>query len=81
MKIDIYTWEDDEGYKRQALYIDEVYRKYVGPLCECPEDAIIGRDLIDCKICLSISKPATKPLRKAKLLKFFTMTNVRKIFN
>ena len=28
MKIDIYTWEDDEGYKRQALYIDEVYRKY-----------------------------------------------------
>lgn len=24
MKIDIYTWEDDEGYKRQALYIDEV---------------------------------------------------------
>ena len=23
MKIDIYTWEDDEGYKRQALYIDE----------------------------------------------------------
>ena len=41
MKIDIYTWEDDEGYKRQALYIDEVDRKYVGPLCECPEDAII----------------------------------------
>lgn len=39
MKIDIYTWEDDEGYKRQALYIDEVDGIYVGPLCECPEDA------------------------------------------
>lgn len=70
MKIDIYTWEDDEGYKRQALYIDEVDRKYVGPLCECPEDAIIGRDLIDCEDLLIYSKPATKPLRKAKLLKF-----------
>lgn len=34
MKIDIYTWEDDEGYKRQTLYIDEVDRKYVGPLCD-----------------------------------------------
>lgn len=81
MKIDIYTWEDDEGYKRQALYIDEVDRKYVGPLCECPEDAIIGRDLIDCEDLLIYFKAGYETAKKGETFEVFTMTNVRKIFN
>ena len=71
MKIDIYTWEDDEGYKRQALYIDEVDRKYVGPLCECPEDAIIGRDLIDCEDLLIYFKAVYETAKKGETFEVF----------
>lgn len=48
MKVDIYSWENYDGQTCQALYIDGKYSTSVYPLCECPEDAIIGRDLKDC---------------------------------
>lgn len=48
MHIKIY--ETNEDYeRREVMHIDGVYRESVGPLCECPEDAIIGRSLISCK--------------------------------
>jgi len=36
------------GEERQALYIDDKWVESVGPLCENPEDAIIGRSLVAC---------------------------------
>jgi len=33
---------------RQVLFIDATKSQGVSDLSECPEDAIIGRDLIDC---------------------------------
>lgn len=32
--------------------------EYVGPLCECPEDAIIGRSLISCDDIVSYMRKA-----------------------
>lgn len=48
MKVDVYTWENSEGYLNQSLFINGKVDSYVYPLCDCPEDAIIGRDLKDC---------------------------------
>lgn len=47
MKIKFNTGEDGDGYKRHELIINDSLRIYVGSLTHCPEDAIIGRDLID----------------------------------
>lgn len=49
MKVDVYSWEDDEGYINNCMYIDGEEEKYVRPLWDCPEDAVIGRDLIGCE--------------------------------
>ena len=42
-------------YDNKGKYIDS---EYVGPLCECPEDAIIGRDLISCSTIIDYMKQA-----------------------
>lgn len=42
---------DDLAADEMQVYDNEgncIENEYVGPLCECPEDAIIGRDLISC---------------------------------
>lgn len=36
----------------------KIAHEYVGPLCECPEDAIIGRDLISCGAIISYMRKA-----------------------
>ena len=38
-----------EDFEAQEMEIDGKHRLYVGPLSECPEDAIIGRSLVSCK--------------------------------
>lgn len=48
MKVVVASCEDSDGYKRQILYIDEIVMESIAPLCECPEDAIIGRSLVSC---------------------------------
>ena len=50
MDIEIKHWTDPDmcGGDRESMTIDGKPRLSVGPLSECPEDAIIGRDLIDC---------------------------------
>ncbi len=48
MKILITESKDCGVVDRQSLSIDEKHIVTVGDLSECPEDAIIGRDLIDC---------------------------------
>lgn len=35
-------------YERQSMNVDGKHDLFVGALCECPEDAIIGRDLVCC---------------------------------
>ena len=44
-----------DGYDGRAERMDVYDRdgkriggEYVGPLCECPEDAVIGRSLVSC---------------------------------
>lgn len=38
----------DDYYTRQTLFANEEEIACVADLSECPEDAIIGRDLVDC---------------------------------
>ncbi|MCY8755645.1 hypothetical protein [Bacillus haynesii] len=35
-----------EGFRRETLFINDIEVMHVGPLSECPEDAILERDLI-----------------------------------
>ena len=48
MKIKIISSMNSEDLEREDMEIDGKYRLHVAPLCECPEDAIIGRDLVSC---------------------------------
>lgn len=58
LKLVIAEWEDKEGFLRQQMFWNkkEVYRVY--PLCECPEDAIVERDLFSCDQLASIIEMA-----------------------
>lgn len=47
MKIELIEETDREDYVRHELRINEKYYHSIGALCECPEDAIIGRSLVD----------------------------------
>jgi hypothetical protein len=49
MHVKVYSYTDEDYETRQQLFIDDKCVQYVGPLCECPEDAIIGRDLVSCE--------------------------------
>jgi hypothetical protein len=48
LKIIIFERLDGEGCAVQRLEIDGKVRLHVSALCECPEDAIIGRSLVSC---------------------------------
>lgn len=48
MKIEIKSWEDSDYLTHQHMYIDDDLMHGVHPLSECPEDAIVGRDLTSC---------------------------------
>ncbi len=57
MNVKVYTLEEDYNIS-QTLVVDGKEREYVRPLCECPEDAIIGRSLISCGTIASLMKEA-----------------------
>lgn len=47
MKIKLYSWINSyDELESNVLNIDDKKTIRIQPLCECPEDAIIGRDLI-----------------------------------
>lgn len=48
MKVVVKTGTTSDDLKRESLTIDGKERLWVGPLCDCPEDAIIGRSLVSC---------------------------------
>lgn len=60
MKIIVNHWERESDYDggRQTMFVDGKKRLYVGPLSECPEDAIIGRSLVDCNQVADFMKEA-----------------------
>lgn len=50
MHVNINVSQDYNGLERHEITItheNKTSEIYIGALCECPEDAIIGRDLID----------------------------------
>lgn len=59
-----YHYEEDEDYgiSDDMLVLDgtgkKVCRKSVHSLCECPEDAVIGRGLISCGMIIDLMKLA-----------------------
>jgi hypothetical protein len=48
MQVIINSWEDEDYARHEEMKIDGKGSLSVHPLCECPEDAIIGRDLVSC---------------------------------
>lgn len=58
MKIKITVGNNYDGCEWQEMSIDDKHVASVYPLYECPEDAIIGRDLISCKEIVSYMKQA-----------------------
>jgi hypothetical protein len=49
MKIIITETDTADRGPRQVMEIDGRESLHVCGLCDCPEDAIIGRDLVDCQ--------------------------------
>lgn len=47
MKIRLNTEKDSNGSPIHTLFINDSEAEYIRDLSECPEDAHIGRDLID----------------------------------
>lgn len=47
MEIELIVTEDGDRLARHEVKVDGKSVARIYPLCECPEDAIIGRDLID----------------------------------
>lgn len=59
MKIQYYygTTDEDLGFDRMEINDNDgnrITKESVYPLCECPEDAIIGRSLISCSRILDL---------------------------
>ena len=48
VKVKCYEDEDYGESSVQTMSINSKHELTVGNLCDCPEDAIIGRDLVDC---------------------------------
>lgn len=44
--IKVESCEGWEGYRRERLLVNGEEVMFIGPLTECPEDAILERDLI-----------------------------------
>ena len=62
MMIEYSSEEDDYGISDDMTVLDDTGKQIacesVYPLCECPEDAIIGRGLISCSRIIDLMKLA-----------------------
>lgn len=47
MKITITRTQDSDNGERQKIKIEGGRQWSIFPLCDCPEDAIVGRGLVD----------------------------------
>ncbi|MFA4971818.1 MAG: hypothetical protein WC683_04345 [bacterium] len=57
MIITIQSGERDY-YTHQRMKVNGKEKLSIGPLCECPEDAIVGRSLVDCDQVLDLMREA-----------------------
>ena len=48
MEINIYQSKNEDGARSEEMYIDGKYSEAAYPMCECPEDDTLERDLIYC---------------------------------
>ena len=58
MDIKIIATIDSDGLESQTMEINSKERLSVKALCDFPEDAIIGRDLVSCKEVSSFMREA-----------------------
>jgi len=58
MTIKILTINASDYGESQELHINGLKRVNVAPLCECPEDAIIGRSLTSCDTMAALMREA-----------------------
>lgn len=62
MTIEYSSEENDYGISDDMSVLDDTGKQIayesVYPLCECPEDAVIGRSLISCSRIISLMKLA-----------------------
>jgi hypothetical protein len=58
MKIVIIASRDGDDFVTEDMKVDGEQRLHVAPLCESPEDAIIGRSLVDCQDVAKLMKEA-----------------------
>ena len=69
MKVKIVKYEDDYDHLiTEGMFIDGKSSLSVGPLSECPEDAIIGRDLVSCSDVYRYMKMALEAGKKGEEL-------------
>ena len=48
MEVIIVQSYDENNSRSEDMYVDEKFIESACPLCECPEDATLERDLISC---------------------------------
>lgn len=70
MKVTVITSEDRDGLRHQRLVINGENKLRVSPLSECPEDAIIGRDLVSCDDIIKYMKIAYEAAKRGENIEF-----------
>lgn len=60
MKVKIRYGVNCDDLEWQEMWVNNRNALDVYPLCECPEDAIIGRDLVSCDDVLELMQEAYK---------------------
>lgn len=68
MDIVLYQWEDKNYDRFDRLDINNKKSLQVGPLYECPEDAVIGRDLVSCSDVLGFIEEAYEAGKRGEKL-------------
>ena len=48
MEVKIIQSYDENNSRSEYMYIDEKFVESAYPMCECPEDATLERDLVSC---------------------------------
>jgi len=76
LDIVVKSSDGDYGDTREWLIINGKQRLCVGPLCECPEDAIIGRDLVSCNDVVNYMKEAYDAAKKGEAFNFVFLVQV-----
>jgi hypothetical protein len=72
MIIEVKIWEDSDCCQHQEMIIDGKESVSVHPLSECPEDAIIERDLVSCTDIVTFMQLAYNAGKNGEEFNYFT---------